>query len=111
MAWRRSITLRLTLLFAAASTAHASSADSSAGLRCGVTLGGKSLAYDGGEETKKRKDQRLNAMLGTATAEPLRFAPSAAAADSEATNPAASNDSDRRLPAKLTLATIGCSWR
>ncbi len=99
------------VLFAAASTVYASGADSSASLRCGVILGGKSLAYDGGEETKKRKDQRLNAMLGTANTEPLRFAPSAAAADSEATSPAASNNSDRRLPAKLTLATIGCSWR
>lgn len=98
------------VLFAAASSAYASGADSSAGLRCGVILGGKSLAYEG-EETKKRKDQRLNAMLGTANTEPLRFAPSAAAAGSEATSPAASNNSDRRLPAKLTLATIGCSWR
>lgn len=99
------------VLFAAASTAYASGADSSAGLRCGVILGGKSLAYDGGEETNKSKDQRLNAMLGTANTEPLRFAPSTAAADSEAASPAASNNSDRRLPAKLTLATIGCSWR
>jgi hypothetical protein len=98
-------------LFAAASTAYASGADSSAGLRCGVILGGKSLAYDGGEETKESKYQRLNAMLGTADTEPLRFAPSAAAAGGDTASPPAANDSDRRLPAKLTLATIGCSWR
>lgn len=98
------------VLFAAAATAHAGGADSSSLLQCGVILGSKTLSYDAGEQTKDKKMQRLNAMPGTAAADPLRFSPSAAAEREANQNTAASNTSDKRLPRNLTLATIGCSW-
>jgi hypothetical protein len=98
------------VLFATASTAHASGADSTSLLRCGVIFGGKSLTYDAGGESKSTQDQRFNAMPRTASADPLRFAPSAAAEREADATPAATSTSDKRLPRNLTLATVGCSW-
>jgi hypothetical protein len=100
------------VLLATTSSANADSADSSSLLRCGVMFGGKSLTYDAGAETNNKKAQHFNTLPQTSGAEPLRFAPSAAAVADGAADamPAASNTSDSRLPAKLTLATVGCSW-
>lgn len=100
------------VLCAAASTAYAAGSDSSSFLRCGVIFGGRSLTYDSGDQDKERKVQRLNARQQTAQPEPLRLAPSAAAAGSENDPLAvATTPSDSRLPRNLTLATIGCAWR
>jgi len=101
------------VLFATAACAQAGDAGSSSLLRCGVNLGGKSLTYDAGEPSKSRQEQRFTQARGAATAaaEPRAFAPAAGAADRQATALHASDTaSDQRLPANLTLATIGCSW-
>jgi hypothetical protein len=97
-------------LFAAASAAHAGDADSSPAVQCGVIFGGKSLTYVAGGEQKNAQDQRLAAMPRTAGADPLRFAPAAAAEREADATPVATNTPDSRLPRNLTLATIGCAW-
>jgi hypothetical protein len=98
------------VIFAAASHAHASEADSSSVLQCGLILGGKSLTYDAGGESKTAPDQRFNTTPRATSADPLRFAPSTAAERETDSTPATPSTSDKRLPRNLTLATIGCSW-
>lgn len=103
-------TVLALVLFAAASQVHASSADSSSAVRCGVIFGGKSLTYDAGAESKKTPDQRFNTTPRASSADPLRFAPSTAAERETNSTPTTTSTSDKRLPRNLTLATIGCSW-
>ncbi len=95
------------LMFAITTASQATDADTSSLLRCGVNFGGKTLTYDGGSQTKDKRDKRLNHVMGAVTPKSPEFTP-AMATD---TMSAAGQSSDTRLPPKFTLATIGCSWR
>jgi hypothetical protein len=98
------------VLFAAASHVPASGADSSPELQCGVIFAGKSLAYDPEGESKETPDQRFDTAPQVSSADPLRFAPTAAAEGETDAAPTAMSTPDKRLPSNLTLATVGCSW-
>jgi hypothetical protein len=89
-----------------ASTAHAADDNRSSGLQCGVNLGGKYVAYKPDAEPNTKKDSRFNHIAGAVRAEPARFVTAAETAALSAN----SSTVEVRLPRKLTLATIGCSW-
>lgn len=93
--------LALTLAIAATATT-AQAGDSFSLLRCGLNLGSKTVTYETGADTKRKRDSRLNHVIGTRRTEPLRLGTSAA----ETTH-----KREVRLPAKITVATVGCSWR
>jgi hypothetical protein len=99
--------LALTLLLVAiACNSHAASERPSL-LQCGINIGGRTLTYQTPAETKNRQDKRMNHVQGVKREEPLHFT-TAAATDATATT---TQESDNRLPPKLTLAIFGCSWR
>jgi hypothetical protein len=95
------------VLIAVAITAPARAADRSSLLQCGVNLGGKTLTYNDEPAAKAAPDTRMNHVLGAVPVQPLAFTP--VMATDNASTP--SNNSDQRLPPKVTLAIIGCSWR
>jgi hypothetical protein len=89
------------VIFVMATTAHASG-DSPSRLQCGVFLGGTHLTYKAISSEKKGWDNRMNHVAGAVRPKPARLN----------TSP---SDTQRkvevRLPPKVTVATIGCSWR
>ena len=95
------------LIYALSTVVHAGAAGQSASMQCGINLGGKILSFQAAAETKHRKDSRMNHVLGAVQAQPAQFAPVMATDNTAATT----SKSDTRLPPKLTLAIIGCSWR
>lgn len=95
--------LALTLVISAmAATAHAGG-DRVSSLQCGINMGGKSLTYKTSSEAKNRRDNRMDHVAGAVQAETVRFATA-----STATTPV---KREVRLPSKITVAIIGCSWR
>jgi hypothetical protein len=95
------------VLIAVAIAAPARAAARDSLLQCGVNLGGKSLTYNDEPEAKHKPDNRRNHVRGTVVEKPLEFTPVMATENAAATT----QNSDRRLPPKFTLAIIGCSWR
>jgi len=95
------------VLIAVAIAAPARAADRASLLQCGVNLGGKTLTYNDEPAAKGKPDNRMNHVLGAAPKKPLEFTPVMATETTSATT----QNSDRRLPPKFTLAIIGCSWR
>jgi len=92
---------------AVAATTPARAADRASLLQCGVSFGGKTLTYNDEPAAKGKPDNRMNHVLGAAPKKPLEFTPDMATETTSATT----QNSDRRLPPKFTLAIIGCSWR
>jgi hypothetical protein len=102
----------LALMIIAMGTTNANAADRFAFIQCGVKLGSQYLTYKPKPEEKNRKDSRLNHVAGMIHAEPLAFTLpdrgfSSMAADRADTSLAV----EFRLPPKVTVASVGCSWR
>jgi hypothetical protein len=106
------IKLALALLITAmAATASARGTDRFAFLQCGVKLGGTYLTYKASSPEPSKKDARMNHVAGVAKAEPTGFTLSAASTSSSPTRQTGSSSTiEFRLPRKVTVATIGCSW-
>jgi hypothetical protein len=106
------IKLVLALVITAmAATASARGTDRFAFLQCGVKLGGKYLTYKASPQETSRKYSRMNHVAGVAETEPSRFTLSAASTASSPTPQTGSSSTiEFRLPRKITVATIGCSW-
>jgi hypothetical protein len=103
--------LVITAMTTSTSTANARDNDPFAFLQCGVKLGGKYLAYNASPDTKSFKDTRMNHVAGMIKAEPrggFMTETSAASSTADPTDP--SNTLEFRLPPKITLAGVGCSW-
>jgi len=94
-------------ILAMASIADVRSADDFSLLRCGVSFGDRTLTYNAEQETRSKFDARMNHVLDVARPEPVAYTPMQV---NESAN-TASAKTETRLPAKFTLATIGCSWR
>ena len=104
--------LIFALVFTAvAANANARGTDGFGFLQCGVKLGGKYLTYSAAAQEKSRKDSRLNHVAGMVRTEPVGFT---LAQDNNPSSAAGRTGSpstiDFRLPPKITVATIGCSW-
>lgn len=84
-----------------ATTVHAEG-DSPSRLQCGVFLGGTQLTSKTSSAGKKSWDNRMNHVAGATRAEPSRLNISISDTSQKA---------EVRLPPKVTVATIGCSWR
>ncbi len=110
------IKLLLALLITAvAASAGAQAADQFAFLQCGVRLGGNQLTYKPAAESsskQSKRDSRLNHVAGSVKTASSGFTLSYA---SPAAMPASVTDTSHsvefRLPPKVTVASIGCSWR
>jgi hypothetical protein len=94
-----------------ATAANARGNDQFSFLQCGVKFGGKYLTYKASSEGKKRKDTRFNHIAGAVKSESSGFTLSDA---STASLPTALKDTslsvEFRLPRKVNVATVGCSW-
>jgi hypothetical protein len=84
-----------------ATTVHAEG-DSPSRLQCGVFLGGTHLTSKASSAGKKSWDNRMNHVVGAVPPQPAQL------------NTTLSDTRQKvevRLPPKVTVATIGCSWR
>tara|TARA_R110002049_G_scaffold301274_2_gene493235 strand:- start:8488 stop:8811 length:324 start_codon:yes stop_codon:yes gene_type:complete len=102
----------LALVIITMAAANANAADPFDFIQCGVKLGSKYLTYKPNPEEKNRKETRLSHVAGIAQTEPREFALpdggfSSMAAESADTSLAV----EFRLPRKVTVASVGCSWR
>lgn len=106
------IKLVLALLITAmAASASARGNDRFAFLQCGVKLGGTYLTYKAASKETGRKNSRMDHVAGVAKADSSRFTLSAASTTlSAAARTGSSSTIEFRLPRKVTVATIGCSW-
>lgn len=104
-------TLLALMIFALASNAGARGNDLAAILQCGVKLGDRYHTYKTDSERAKGWDKRLNHVAGVARVEPGRFATYDTRSTSlDADMFAQSSAVEIRLPRKVTVATLGCSW-
>jgi hypothetical protein len=99
----------LILIMLAMATAAQASDDSSSLFACGINFGGKQLTFASSSETEpkeKKKDwsnySRLDRVIGAVRTQPAQFT---------LPQQAATIKPEKRLPPKLTFATVGCSWR
>lgn len=94
--------------------ATAASARDTAGfafLQCGVQLGGKYLSYKPRPDKPSRKESRLHRVAGAARVAPSGYTLSQQSAAWPANGVAGSSHSiEFRLPPKITVASVGCSW-
>ena len=102
----------LALVIITMATANTYAADQFAFIQCGVKLGSKYLTYKPNPEEKNRKETRLSHVAGSVHAAPqgltlLEGSSSSMAADRADTSLAV----EFRLPPKVTVASVGCSWR
>lgn len=94
-----------------ATAANARDSDRFAVLQCGVQLGGKYLSYKPRPDKPSRKESRLHRVAGAARVEPSGYALSRVGTTWPANSVAGSSNSiEFRLPPKITVASVGCSW-
>lgn len=92
----------LLLVISFMATAAQAGGDGPASLQCGVFLGGTQLTSKTSSAGKKNWDNRMNHVAGAIRTEPSRLNTSISDTSQKA---------EVRLPPKVTVATIGCSWR
>ena len=105
---------RLAFIIAISVTAAAAQAagDRSSRFACGINVGGQqftsSFALDSKRQYNYRtynpNSSRMNHVLGAVQPEPLSL-------NINPAQPTTASPSEKRLPPKLTFATLGCSWR
>ncbi|MCB1704612.1 MAG: hypothetical protein KDI17_07105 [Halioglobus sp.] len=99
------------LITVMATAANARDTQRFAFLQCGVQLGGKYLSDKPGADKPRRKESRLNRVAGALKAEPDGLTLSPPGTAWPASSAAGSSSSiEFRLPPKITVASIGCSW-
>jgi len=108
MAGMKQIALTFSLLWITVSPASA--ADDSASLfACGLNFGGNQLTFSGESANKTSADygknattSRLDRVAGRRLSTTVAYAPP---------KPVSMFKPEKRLPPKMTFATLGCSWR
>tara|TARA_R110002072_G_C7649036_1_gene508554 strand:+ start:291 stop:617 length:327 start_codon:yes stop_codon:yes gene_type:complete len=94
-----------------ATAANARDTDRFAVLQCGVQLGGKYLSYKPRPDKPSRKESRLHRVAGATRVEPSGYTLSQQSTTWPANGAAGSSNSiEFRLPPKITVASVGCSW-
>jgi hypothetical protein len=99
--------LILLLVLSATGPAVHAAEDRSSLFACGINFGGKQLTFSVPTRTSSKKgyevqNQRLLHVAGAVRTQTVRFIEPSTAESSK---------KEKRLPRKVTFATVGCSWR